>query len=52
MKIKYVGTSPLDIPSLGVYVNQGDVFEATGDDAKSLLSREDFERDETEKESK
>lgn len=37
----------LDLPSLGVSVDPGETFEATGDAAKSLESHPDFTRVDT-----
>jgi len=41
---KNVSGDDLDVPSLGLVVKAGERFEATGEDAKSLLRSPLFER--------
>ncbi len=44
MLFKNVSGDDLDIPALGLQVKAGEKFEATGDDAQSLLKSPLFER--------
>jgi hypothetical protein len=47
VEFRYTGpiTGPVDIPALGITVEPGEAFEATGEDAKGLLAQpSNFER--------
>lgn len=42
MEFKYLGAEPRDIPALGIAVEKGDTFEATGEVAQGLLGQTDL----------
>lgn len=44
MKFVNASKDTYELPTLGLLVAPGDEFEATGDDAKSLLTNPSFER--------
>lgn len=44
MELRNVSGDTIEIPALGLVVPNGDTFEATGDEAKSLLASDNFER--------
>lgn len=44
MEFKNTSGSTQNLPTLGLRVQAGETFTATGDDAKSLSTNPDFER--------